>query len=321
MSNALLTIIVPTYNRAAYLAVLLAALRSELRGLESFVEVLVSDNASTDSTPGVTAAAARVWPALTIQRHERNLGSDGNFLSCIPKVSTCYFWIIGDDDLPKRGVLAKVIDLLRTRKPALMYMQSEWMSEVCSPDQGERISKLDMHELDALAFAEEVNTWITFISGMVINRESLMLALNGQSIERYNNTWLVQLGWILPLFTTTGPFIYIKNKCILASAGNTGGYKVINVFGNHFAKIINGFFGVKNTIAQAIMRKHIGSYMPRLIWTLRFSSVGRFDSENSWWSLRYELGRYWKYWVILTPLYFMPKKIAKLFLAVSKLTR
>ena len=47
----LLTIGIPTYNRAKFLRRLLEQLRTELAGLDGQVEVLVSDNASTDDTP------------------------------------------------------------------------------------------------------------------------------------------------------------------------------------------------------------------------------------------------------------------------------
>src|ERR1700761_1591163 len=109
MTRALLTIVVPTYNRRDNLALLLRALQPELAPLRESVAVLVSDNASTDGTQALTQEMQAQWPELVVQRHPANLGPDGNFASCVARVDTRYFWIIGDDDLPKRGVVAKLV--------------------------------------------------------------------------------------------------------------------------------------------------------------------------------------------------------------------
>lgn len=319
MSHAKLTIIVPTYNRAAHLAVLLAALRSELRGLESHVEVLVSDNASTDTTPEVTAAAASDWPALSIQRHDTNIGPEGNFLSCVHRVSTRYFWIIGDDDCPKRGVLDKVVNLLVERMPSLVYIQSEWVNPLIGPDQGECINALNVSDLDAISFAASVNTWLTFISGIIVNRERLMAMPQGNQIDRFVGSYLVQLGWILPLLNTDGPFFFLRNKGILATSGNTGGYGVLETFCSSFPGIINEFFGEDHEIARAILERHIFDYLPSLIWNVRFNEIGFFVADESRDKVWRQLRRYPAYWLFLWPIANLRKGFAWPFYAILRI--
>lgn len=310
MSQATLTIIVPTYNRAAHLTRLLSALRSELQGLESLVEVLVSDNASTDSTPEVTTAAARDWPVLKIQRHDRNLGPDGNFLSCVPRVSTRYFWIIGDDDCPKRGVLAKVVRLLKERVPALVYMQSEWVNPVLGPDQGETVEELVFSELDVITFAKELHIWFTFISGMVVDLERLKTVLKSCPLERFNGTSLVQLGWVLPLLKTEGPFIYIKNRCVLATTDNSGGYAFLTVFCVNFPRIVNDVFGRSSQISRSIINGAVMRFLPGRIWEARQHKSGTYTKEDPWREIRREHGKSLAYWTFLAPIGKFPTWIA-----------
>jgi glycosyltransferase involved in cell wall biosynthesis len=311
MPHALLTIIVPTYNRAANLSVLLTALRSELQGLDSFVKVLVSDNASTDSTPEVAAAASRDWPALTIQRHDRNLGPDGNFLSCVSRVSTRYFWIIGDDDCPKRGVLAKVVRLLTERVPALVYMQSEWINPILGPDQGEAIGVLRVSDLTALQFADALHVWVTFISGMIIDRQRLIDVLDDHSIHRFDATHLVQLGWVLPLLRSEGPFLFISDRCILATKDNTGGYGPLTVFGVNFTRIVNESFGAGHPFSRALIDGNLTQYLPGLIWGARNPHRRTFyTTENPWRELKMQLGSRWIYWLLLVPLARFPFLLA-----------
>ncbi len=314
MSQVLLTIIVPTYNRSAHLAVLLAALRFELQGIDSFVEVLVSDNASTDATPEVTAAAARDWPRLIIKRNDRNLGPEGNFLACVSSVSTRYFWIIGDDDCPKLGVLPKVVRLLTEKEPALIYMQSEWVNPLVGPEQGEAVGDLRVSDLSALQFSKAAHVFVTFISGMVIDNVRLRTVLNGYTIDRFNATSLVQLGWVLPLLKSDGPFLFIHDRCMLATNENSGGYPVVTVFGVNFSRIVKETFGAKSPLSKAFIYGNITRHLPGLIWGAR--DPGRYTSytaEHPWTDLNVQLGASWMYWLLLVPIGRLPRWLANIF--------
>ena len=311
MSMPLLTLIVPTYNRADHLERLLLALRSELAGLESQVEVLVSDNASTDRTPEVTTAMARNWELLTVQRHDVNLGPDGNFCSCVSRVTTRYFWIMGDDDCPKRGVLAQVLRTLSQRQPALVYMQSEWLNPVTGPDQGSPVGELHIDWMDAPSFAKAVHVWLTFISGVVVDKTRLEVALGAHTIARFAATHLVQLGWVLPLLTTSGPFAFVHDRCILATKDNSGGYGLLTVFGVNFARIAAESFGPRSPLTRTLVQGNLMHYLPGLTWGARGNaSASTHAKENPWPAMSRQLGSHWLYWLLLVPLGRFPRVLA-----------
>lgn len=318
MAEGLLTIIVPTYNRSSNLEMLLRVLREETVSLSNEVRVIVSDNASTDETPAVIMQAAANWPRLITHRHPSNIGADLNFCYCVRSVRTKWFWIIGDDDMPKQGVIAKILRLLRNYKPALVYMQSEWVNLVSSADQGINIDKLSVAELNADLFAESLSTWLTFISGMVIDKERLDHSLDGYQIDRFNGTFLVQLGWILPLLNTCGPFLIIRNRCILATSGNTGGYRVLETFFVNFPKIIKEFFGSNSVVCKAVLRQHICNYLPGFVWQVRFGAIGEFQPEDSSSRMNEQLAGFPLYWSIIWPIMNLPKILAWPFYAASK---
>ena len=52
--NKLLSICIPTYNRAQFLPALLESIITQINGHEDKVEIIVSDNASTDNTKQIT---------------------------------------------------------------------------------------------------------------------------------------------------------------------------------------------------------------------------------------------------------------------------
>lgn len=318
MPHPLLTIVVPTYNRSENLDLLLRTLREETALLTDDIVIFVSDNASQDNTQAVITAASEGWPALVSSRHPYNVGPDENFCHCVRTLKTRWFWILGDDDLPKRGMVAKVLTLLREREPALLYMHSEWLKSVQSPDQGEAVGSLNVHDVDALTFAKVLHTWVTFISGLVIDRERLETALQGQAIDRFNATSLVQLGWVLPLCKTHGPFLIIKDRCILATSGNTGGYRVLTTFCINFPEIVSEFFQDSPQFRDAILNRHIKHYLPSLIWKARFSNIGKFLPEDSNSDLKQPLSEYLLFRILIWPIMTQPRLLAWPFYIVAR---
>ena len=93
---ALVTIAVPTFNRAGYLVECVESIR---RQTYPHLEILVGDNASTDATPEVIRDLAAVEPRLRVMRHARNLGMVGNFNALLRAARGRYFLLVSDDDL------------------------------------------------------------------------------------------------------------------------------------------------------------------------------------------------------------------------------
>ena len=87
------TIAIPTYNRAAFLT---EALDSALAQTYKNIEVIVSDNASTDNT--LQLLENYTDDRLTIIQQKTNLGMVGNWNACLEKASGEFFILLSDDD-------------------------------------------------------------------------------------------------------------------------------------------------------------------------------------------------------------------------------
>ena len=306
----LLTIVVPTFNRVANLDLLLRTLAAEVGPLKDRVLVLVADNASTDNTQEIVRAIQADWPELTSVARPQNLGADGNFCDCVERVSTRYFWIIGDDDLPKRGVIAKLVELLADSLPALVYMQSDWVKSIESADQGRPVDELHIDLLDGATFAHRVHIWLTFISGVIIDRQMLLEALRGQTIRRFSGSSLVQLGWIFPLLATGGRFALVNNPCVLATKDNSGGYPVLTVFGIRFARIAHEVFGRGSSLARALIDGNIRYYLPTPVWQSRRGAKAGFEKEDPWLPMLNELRESPWFWILIYPISRFPRIVA-----------
>ncbi|OUL34797.1 glycosyltransferase [Nostoc sp. T09] len=113
--NKLLTIAIPTYNRAELLDKQLAWLSQAITGFESECEILVSDNCSTDNTQDVIKKWQGILSKITFKsnRNSENLGVMKNILYCLNSATTKYVWTIGDDDPIQHRTIAYVIDKLK----------------------------------------------------------------------------------------------------------------------------------------------------------------------------------------------------------------
>ena len=116
-----LSICIPTYNRVGYLKELLPAILDQADA--ECVEVVVSDNASTDGTADYLRSLSN--PCLRWWTNETNIGGDRNFLKCVAEAKGEYVWLFGDDDLMPDGSVARVLDFLRDNNPALLISTGE----------------------------------------------------------------------------------------------------------------------------------------------------------------------------------------------------
>ncbi|MGH9821126.1 MAG: glycosyltransferase, partial [Pyrinomonadaceae bacterium] len=140
-----LSICVTTYNRAPWLRVSLENLFRRVRPWRDVVEIVVCDNASTDSTPDV------VKPYLgennfRYYRNEINVGMLGNLRVTAHHSRGQYVWILGDDDLIRQGAVEQILRAI-DQHPAigLMYLNYSYtrISEAAEVD------NIDQFLLDA----------------------------------------------------------------------------------------------------------------------------------------------------------------------------
>jgi glycosyltransferase involved in cell wall biosynthesis len=293
--------------------VLLTTLLRELRGLEGRVTVIIGNNASTDRTADVMAAFASNWDDTHLLHHETNTGMDGNFCGCVELVRTPYFWVMGDDDLPRAGALRALLPLIEGQLPDLVYMNSRWLPAVTDNWPADPIQALQAEAVDRLSFARRTHVWTTYLSGMIVRSPPLIR--DPLRLRRYAGTQLSQLAWVLPVLRDGSRFIHVTTCCVLATAGNTGGYKVLRVFGQHFPEIVHDALAgadPSNALARAILRRTAVAYLPSLIWRLRQAKLGRFENEDARTVLRPQFGGSIAFFCLLSPLGHAPLPVARL---------
>ncbi len=120
------TVIIPTFNRAVYLA---EAIQSAASQDGVGLAVKVYDNASDDDTPGVVERAIDEFGDDVVQyvRRPVNVGWRANFNEALAEVTTDFALVLGDDDRLLPGALRRGVDALE-RAPSAGIVHSAFQT-------------------------------------------------------------------------------------------------------------------------------------------------------------------------------------------------
>ena len=256
-----LTIAIPTFNRANLLDKCLLLLAKDFTANQA-VEIIVSNNASTDNTALIAKKHRESnFPELRYFENSTNLGPDLNIAQCFKEARGKYVWIFSDDDLLAPTYGSALFKLLEEGNWGLVHLKSEWYSgDVVPSPQPEDLS-YDVF-VNNLKFLEEVNYWVTFITGNIVNKS---LLLNSEVTYAFDGTYLIQLGWILPAMFAGQSNVLVNTKVLLCRADNSGGYNFYKIFSVNFNNIIKQL--IKGRVIDKesldIINKHLlRSYFP-----------------------------------------------------------
>ena len=125
MTSELLSISIPTYNRANYLRELLSSIEANLKEskfLHDQVKIYIFDNDSTDETAKIVSS---VNLNISYKKNQKNIGGDPNIYQAYTVPEGKYIWVIGDDELIPEGTIAYLFDLIKNYNPGLIITKSK----------------------------------------------------------------------------------------------------------------------------------------------------------------------------------------------------
>lgn len=227
-STPLLSICIPTYNRAIYLDLCLSCIFSQLQN-DSRVEVIVCDNASTDATPQVIARYASRYPSLKSFRNSTNIGGDRNIYLVAQLARGKFIKWQGDDDYFVEDSIPFLLDVIHD------HMQ-------CG------IIYLNVHNHDgqvytaegAPAYLRTSGIMCTFISGIILRREDF------EQIEkpfRYIDLSLNQAYMQYEILTRNPSFCVVNRRMFNFSGNPPSGYNLGEVVFRSYQTILRHFIG------------------------------------------------------------------------------
>ena len=276
ISQALLTIAIPTYNRSPFLDELLSSLCDQFN-CDPRIELLVSDNASVDDTSQIIETYTNRGVKINYLRNVSNIGPDANFLQCFEQAEGKYVWLIGDDDLVIPGAIEKIMTYLQSADYSLVYVSSYCFEHSTEPNKVKVVHSPSVIK-DARAFARSIHINLTFISGLIINKNRLKTAKT-TTFSDLVGTNLVQLGWAYEALNSYDRGLYIHEKLVGMRTNNTGGYVLSQIFGYNLQAITS--HRLKDTkVARSIINGTLMRFLPAAFLNLHKLSE-KFHEEQA----------------------------------------
>ena len=165
--DSLLTIAIPTIERPSHLERQLTNLCAQY---DERIEIIVSDNSTSDNTREVVKTFHERMPNLVYSRNSCDIGFDRNLLKLYEMARSEYIWFLCDDDMVRPGAIGKVIDLISKFEPTVLILGARTDEDGRSADTKDKncsvkvIDRLEMVE-DYRLFAQMI-----FVSGLVVRK-------------------------------------------------------------------------------------------------------------------------------------------------------
>lgn len=311
----LLTIAIPTYNRAAYLRQSLEALLPQFAGRRD-VELLISDNASPDSTPALIQSFRERGFDLIHQRNLTNIGADANFLQCYEMARGEYVWVVGDDDIVVPGAIGQILKTLETRRYGLVGLGSFGFSGDQAPET-RRLKGASTEFANGTDYALRAYTGLAFITGNIVQK-SLIESEPHARFSEFLGTNLVHLSWTFTLLKKQPRCILLRDPLIAIRNENTGGYGTCQVFGRNFRDVVCRVLGENSAEGRALLHRNLQGFLPWATVQDRSGKSVRNLPEDTGAVLRGLYGRSPRFWIFLWPAIRLPLMLAKCWVFLIK---
>jgi len=110
-----LSICIPTYNRARFLSEALNSIAANIDPSIN-IEIVISDNASTDDTTAVVKSFRDQLLPIRYHRNNQNIGPVANIVNVIQIAKGDFIWIFGDDDIMMPDAVSYLLAFLKRNK-------------------------------------------------------------------------------------------------------------------------------------------------------------------------------------------------------------
>lgn len=267
MEKPLLSISIPTWNRASYLKLTLEQLFQELRHVsKSEIEIIVSDNCSEDDTRKIVQSFMDKGLDIRYVRNNENIGSDRNIAQCYNLAKGKYVLLLGDDDIPLEGVMPWLLCKIRNHDYGVIYLrQYGYDNDFRKEFPG--IHGNDKIYTDAGAFLERLGASSTLISSNVISKK----VLGSMDAAQFCGSNLVQAHLVFRAALKASRNLYTTCYKVACKRNNSGGYDFAKVFVGNFGEIMEQcrHLGLEQKALRSIENRMLIGYYPYYMWRIR----------------------------------------------------
>ncbi|MCX8503201.1 MAG: glycosyltransferase family 2 protein [Beijerinckiaceae bacterium] len=308
-----LTIAIPTWNRAVYLERCLSRIHDEATIIDlGSIEILVCDNSSFDATSEILQQFVQIGLCLRIIRNSENIGSDRNIAQCFNEARGEYVLILGDDDLLCRGTLKWLVERTQERKYGVICYKS-YGFKANADEEMPFESGRDIIFDNAGDFLAGIGSLSTLISACVV-RKSILTGVDAISFVGGN---LVQVHLVISAAIASSINLYSTKRRVACGRNYAVAYDFFDVFVRQFGLILDKYKGegLGPFDVDRIERRMLISFFPIYLLRLRLNGVGDIFHVRRIFDDRFMGRMVFDYWI--KPLLWLPRPSAILFGALT----
>lgn len=314
-----LSICIPTYNRGPFIGELLDSILAQ-RGHDCEIEVVISDNASTDQTSDIIASYRDRLP-LVYHRAAENMGADRNFLKVVELATGDFCWLMGSDDILEPGSVAEIVRHCQANHPiaGLSVNRNAYNYTMTARIFERPVASGHLHHDQLLEEPENVfaklGEYFGYLSGQVVNRALWNRVVENFDVTPYFNAY-VHIYVIGEMLRYEPRWFYISKPCVGWRSENDsflshGEFKRMRIDVVGYEKIARGLFG-----ASSPTYRHINSTVASI--HIRYAILGAklkgLPSSFYRQAIPLLLRSYWRYpafWIRTAPLFFVPTSLMR----------
>lgn len=226
MSEILLTIGIPTFNGSKYLRETINGTLLQILNLGTKnVEIIISDNASTDNTPEIVKSFLDNYPDIVKYfANETNVGFDKNVDLLFKRAKGKYVEILGDDDFLCAGALYNIMRVLqRTKEYSVILLNMGFLDINSGNEYGEYKIENDLSFHNGDDFFQYSKWRTSAVSSIIIKREDW----NSIDLLPHFGTQWIHISAIIEILAQGKSSYVISEKSIIVRTGNSR-------WGSHF---------------------------------------------------------------------------------------
>lgn len=235
----LLSLCIPTYNRAALLAEAMTSALSQLDAAHlPLVEIVVSDNASPDCTENAVGGVQSAYPGARIHyfRQPENRGFDANIDAVLRQGVGEFLLPLSDDDVFQEGALPRLLDALQQSPPVdVLGLNS---GSFVTDSQTLRVLAQPVREDQVFADAGEclqvTGSGITFLSAFAVRRSLLA----GRDYAPRIGSHILHSYVFLDALAAARRIVFLSQPLLGVRENNSGGYSYFEVFVTNFLEAL-----------------------------------------------------------------------------------
>lgn len=224
-----LSICIPTFNREPLLKETIESILRQVSDDQNLIEIVVSDNASTDGTESLVREFQSQYRNITYFRWPENMGADRNYLQVIEQASGQYCWFLGSDDLLLDGALEKALAVIKDNKTEIvLFDRAESDARLQEAPTTTSWSTLDASfrfntALEPEKFIEYIDAcksiggFFSFLS-VILFKKSRWDAI--QNKDRFVGSAYVHVHALFSMMAEGANFLYVKEALVLCRMGN-----------------------------------------------------------------------------------------------------